>query len=210
LADKDAEKMCLTRKAAALFREHGWVWYRRPSQPPGWRAGWHELFCQYDRGMLTELRVAGRVAHLVADLSGLFAAEPVGAVTFRPQGAGADQIRALARLAVPPRPMRLDFQCGNAQPGLTAVVNSMFATATVSIDAVACGSGPEVALALARSPFLTNLRELTLSGYRIGGAAMALLAIAPVFAKLERLTLKGAELYAIDALKPHFRERLVG
>ena len=35
LPDKDAERVRLDQKSAALFRDHGWKWYGRPSQPAG-------------------------------------------------------------------------------------------------------------------------------------------------------------------------------
>ena len=204
----DPDRARLDGKAAAIFRDHGWTWYDRPSQPPGWRAGWHELFRQYDRGLLSELRVPGRLAHLVADLPKLFAAEPVSAIAFHAAGARADQIRGYARFAVPPRPVRLVFQCGTAYPCVPAVVNSLLATAAVAVDARSSEASLELMQVLVRSPFLTALRELELYAYRMSGAAVAVLATAPLFARLERLAIRGAEQPILDALKWRFGDRL--
>jgi hypothetical protein len=208
LAASDPDRARLDAGAAALFRDHGWTWYGRPSQPPGWRSGCHELCRQYDRGVLTELRVSGPLAQFVAGLPGLFAAEPVGVIGIHAAGARADQVRALARLAVPPRPVRLVFQCGGVNPCLPAVVNSLLATAVVALDARSCGPHFEVFQTLTRTPFLTTLRELELDARDMTGAAVALLATRPLFARLDRLVLRRAEWPVLDALRPLFGDRL--
>lgn len=214
LPDSHPERVRLTQQAATLFREHGWSWYGRSSRPAGWAARWHDLFGQYDRGLLTELRIPGRLAHLAADLTGLFAAEPVGTVAFECAGARADHFRAARRLAVPPRPVRLAFRLashtGDPVGYFAAVVNSFLATAVVAIDAAGFG-GLGVVLALARSPFLTNLRELVLDAGWRSSAGVDLLATSPRFASLERLTLRGSEPWPsnLDVLRARFGERLV-
>lgn len=143
--------------------------------------------------MLTGLDVPGRLAHLVADLPKLFEAEPVGAASFDAAGVRADHFRAVRRFAVPARPVRLAFRrllTGDASGYLAAVVSALFATPAVAIDASGCGNGIEVAHALARSPFLGGLRELTLDAGQLSAHAAAVL-VASRLRGLDRLTVTG-------------------
>lgn len=198
-----------------MFFANGWKWYGRPSEPAGWRAGWHDLFRQFDRGLLCELRLPGRLAHLAADLSGLFAAEPVGAIAFEGAGVRASHLQAVRRLAVPPRPVRLVFRSvlhtGDPVGYFNAAVNSMLASAAVALDATGHPRALDAITAVVRSPFLSDLRELVLDFTRPQGAGAALLASSPRFAGLKRLSLRNADVWAdwLVVLRDRFGERLV-
>jgi hypothetical protein len=215
LADKHPQRERLDRDAAGLFFSHAWRWYGRPSEPAGWRAASQELFRQYDRGMLCELRVSGQLAHLAGELPGLFAAEPVGTIVFQDVRVRAGQLRAVRRLAVPPRPVRLAFRrltSGGSRFGfLGAVVNSMLATAAVGIDATGHPLAANVLGELTRSPFLTNLRELILDATRPEAVGADLLLGSPRFAGLHRLSLRKAVVPPdrLIALRDRFAWRLV-
>ena len=127
----------------------------------------------------------------------LFATEPVGAITFECVGVRADHLRAVRRLAVPPRPVRLTFRrvSHNGVPFgyLTTALDSPVASAAFAVDATGCGAGPPVASTLSRSLFLKNLRELNLDGNRLDGPAAVSLACSARLAGLERLSLRGNE-----------------
>jgi hypothetical protein len=214
LPEKDARRESLGHQAVRLFRAHAWTWYGRPAQPIDWHDRWAELYCQYDRGFLTQFRIFSRMAHLAADLPGLFAAEPVAAITFECAGSRTVHFRAARRLTAPPRPIRVAFRrlihSGDPVRYLAAVVGAPFATAAVAIDAAACGNRIDVALALARSPFLANLRELLLDGYQLPWSTAVLLAAGPALANLERLALRGTESWrtSFEILRVRFGDRL--
>lgn len=207
--------MRLDRKAAALFFAHGWHWFGRPAQPAGWRSGWHDLFRQFRRGTLTDLRLPARLAHLVADLPALFATEPVGTITFECVGVRADHLRAVRRLAVPPRPVRLAFRRvfvnGDPFGYIATALDSPLARAAVAVDAAGCGVGPPLAFALARSLFLDALRELVLDGNRLDALAAVSLACNRRLAKLDVLSLRGNDFNpaALAMLHERFGEGLV-
>src|SRR5262249_31947864 len=142
-----------------------------------WRVGSQELYRQFDRGMLTELHLPGRLAPLAADLRGLFAAEPIGAITFDAVGIRADHLRAARRIAVPRRPVRLGFRSSGlvADPfgSAASVLTSPLALAATEVNAAGCRGGAGLALVVARSPFLTVVKELNLDGNHLDVAAAA-------------------------------------
>ncbi|HEV3439962.1 MAG TPA: hypothetical protein VG122_21525 [Gemmata sp.] len=215
LPEKDSERERLNRKAGAMFHAYGWWWYGRATQPAGWKAGWQDLFCQFNRGFLTTLRIPARLVHLIADLPTIFTMEPIGTIAFEGVGVRADHLRALRRLAVSPRQVRLTFHRSSLQGDpvgyLTTALDSPLATAAVAVDASGYMAGPVVAHILARSPFVTNLRELILDANRLDGSVTASLANNPRLRQLQLLSVKGNLLGSagFELLSSQFGDRLI-
>lgn len=165
--------------------------------------------------MLTELRLPGRLAHLAADLRDLFAAEPVGVIAFAACGVRADHLRAVRRLAVPPRPVRLTFcrvmHADDPLGVLVAALSAPFASAAVGIDASGCSGGPALAQVIATSPFLTAVKALNLDHNRLDAVAAAALLRARSLDDVEWLSVRGNVLGppCVDKLTARFGERLL-
>jgi hypothetical protein len=214
LPENDPERTRLDRKATALFFAHGWHWFGRPTQPAGWRSGWHDLFRQFRRGTLSELRIPARLAHLIADLPALFVTEPVETITFECVGVRADHLRAVRRLAIPPRPVRLQFRRthtnGDSFGYVTTALDSPLASAARAVDASGCGVGSPLAFALSRSLFLGTLQELILDGNRLDAFAAVALVCNRKLAPLEVLSLRGNSFSpaALAMLHERFGDRL--
>lgn len=175
---------------------HGWKWYGRPSPPAGWLAGNRELFRCFDAGVMSHLYVTGLLANLIADLPGLLSAEPVRCLTFG-GSVRADYLRAVRRFAVPPRPVRLDFRTSVATGDRigypVTALSSPFARSADEVCAAGCGAGSALALVLARSPFLENVRRVNLNANRLDFLSAVILANAPGLRAVEILSAKGNE-----------------
>ena len=212
--DKSTEWERLQLQAANLFHTFGWQWYGRVSRPAAWAAGWLELFSQFESGFITTLRIPTRLVHLVADLPGLLGSEPVGTIAFEGMGVRTDHLRALRRLRVSPRPVRLTFRCpshlGNPVSYLTTALDSPLALAAITVDAATYGAGCSVARILHRSPFIANLEELILDENRLAETAVSALTNNPKLRKLRLLSLKRNYLgtQSIDCLRQRFGDRV--
>lgn len=127
----------------------------------------------------------------------------------------ADHLRAVRRLAVPPRPVRLVFRrvYANGDPFgyITTALDSPLASAAVAVDAAGCGAGSPLAFALSRSLFLDGLRELILDANRLDALAAVSLACNRRLGALDMLSVKGNDFNpaALDLLYEWFGERLV-
>jgi hypothetical protein len=127
----------------------------------------------------------------------------------------ADHLRAVRRLAVPPRPVRLLFRrvFANGDPYgyITTALDSPLASSAVAVDVSGCATGPPLAFALARSLFLGAVRELVLDGNRLDALAAVSLTCNRRLAKLDVLSLRGNDFNpaALAMLRERFGERLV-
>lgn len=198
-----------------MFFANAWRWYGRSSQPAGWHVGWSRLLRQFDRGVLTAVTIPGELAHMVADLRGLFTSEPIETILFNGAGARAAHLQAVSRLAVSPRPVRLAFRpthgSGDSVGYLVSALGSPLSLAAVKVEAAACAAGSALALVVARSPFLTNVTELALDSNRMDLVAAMMLANSPGLHKVERVTATRNEFgpQGEDLLLARFGNRLL-
>ena len=156
-----------------MFEAHAWRWAGLSAPPPAWRVDAKPLFEQFERGILTRLRLnTDSLARFLA-LQQLLVTEPVGELTFEVGAVGQFETIAVRKLSFP-RPVRVSvsrqFRRGGAQAAFLASLLSspVMASATaLTLNGVNSDrTAAPVVDWLAKSPFLSAVRSLSLTGNR--------------------------------------------